>query len=91
MSKLKSAVLYEYLTKVRAIGIFYLIQYLIVAQMELLSKIQLLGSDMNQAKLSRIEGQQISVNDFDLYTIARALNVTVDELFNGEDSPNAAE
>lgn len=31
MSKLKSAVLYEYLTKVRAIGIFYLIQYLIVA------------------------------------------------------------
>lgn len=31
MSKLKSAVLYEYLTKVRAIGIFYLIQYSIVA------------------------------------------------------------
>ena len=31
MNKLKSAVLYEYLTKVRAIGIFYLIQYLIVA------------------------------------------------------------
>ena len=31
MSKLKSAVLYEYLTKVRAIGFFYLIQYLIVA------------------------------------------------------------
>ena len=31
MTKLKSAVLYEYLTKVKAIGIFYLIQYLIVA------------------------------------------------------------
>ena len=31
MNKLKSAVLYEYLTKVRAIGIFYLIQYSIVA------------------------------------------------------------
>ena len=31
MTKLKSAVLYEYLTKVRAIGIFYLIQYSIVA------------------------------------------------------------
>ena len=31
MTELKSAVLYEYLTKVRAIGIFYLIQYLIVA------------------------------------------------------------
>ena len=31
MTELKSAVLYEYLTKVRAIGFFYLIQYLIVA------------------------------------------------------------
>lgn len=31
MSKLKSAVLYEYSTKIRAMGIFYLIQYLIVA------------------------------------------------------------
>ena len=31
MTELKSAVLYEYLTKVRAIGIFYLIQYSIVA------------------------------------------------------------
>ena len=34
MSKLKSAVLYEYLTKVKAIGIFYLIQYLIVAPID---------------------------------------------------------
>ena len=31
MNKLKSAVLYEYLTKTRAMGIFYLIQYLITA------------------------------------------------------------
>ena len=31
MNKLKSAVLYEYSTKTRAMGIFYLIQYLIVA------------------------------------------------------------
>lgn len=31
MNKLKSAVLYEYLTKIRAMGIFYLIQYFIVA------------------------------------------------------------
>ena len=31
MSKLKSAVLYEYSTKIKAMGIFYLIQYLIVA------------------------------------------------------------
>ncbi len=31
MNKLKSAVLYEYSTKIKAMGIFYLIQYLIVA------------------------------------------------------------
>lgn len=62
-----------------------------LAQMELLSKIQLLGSDMNQAKLSRIEGQQIGVNDFDLYTIARALNVTVDELFHRKYDTNMEE
>ena len=61
-----------------------------LAQMELLSKIQLLSSDMNQAKLSRIEGQEIGINDFDLYTIAKALNVTVDELFNGEYGANTA-
>ena len=31
MNKLKSAVLYEYSTKIKAMGLFYLIQYLIVA------------------------------------------------------------
>ena len=31
MTKLGSAVLYEYSTKIRAVGVFYLIQYLIVA------------------------------------------------------------
>ena len=31
MTKVKSAVLYEYFTKIKAIGIFYLIQYLITA------------------------------------------------------------
>ena len=46
---------------------------------------------MNQAKLSRIEGQEIGINDFDLYTIAKALNVTVDELFNGEYGADTAE
>ena len=31
MSKLKSAILYEYSTKIKAMVLFYLIQYLIVA------------------------------------------------------------
>lgn len=49
MSKLKSAVLYEYLTKVKAIGIFYLIQYLIVALI-----LRLLQFVLKEMKLAQI-------------------------------------
>lgn len=56
-----------------------------IGQGELLSKIQLQGIDMNQAKLSRIEGQKISVMDQDLYAIAQALDVPVDSLFVAND------
>lgn len=52
-----------------------------IGQGELLSKIHLHGVDMNQSKLSRIESQRIAVADRDLYAIARALNVAVDDLF----------
>lgn len=52
-----------------------------IAQGELLSRIQLQGIDMNQAKLSRIEGQRIAVVDHDLFVITKALNVSTDELF----------
>lgn len=52
-----------------------------IAQGELLSRIQLQGVDMNQAKLSRIEGQRIAVADHDLFAIAKALNVSTDALF----------
>lgn len=53
-----------------------------IGQGELLSMIQLQGIEMNQAKLSRIEGQRIAVADRDLYAIAQALNVSVDALFH---------
>ena len=53
-----------------------------IGQAELLSKIQLQGVDMNQAKLSRIEGQLIAVTDRDLYAIAQALGIPIDALFS---------
>lgn len=51
-----------------------------LGQGELLSKIQLLGFDMTQAKLSRIEGQMVALTDRDLLIIASALDVSLDEL-----------
>ena len=51
-----------------------------MGQGELVRQIQLLGVEMNQAKLSRIEGKKISVVDKDMIAIAEALGVTVDEL-----------
>ena len=51
-----------------------------IAQGELLLRIQLLGVDMNQAKLSRIEGRRIAITDRDLIAIAQALGVSLDEL-----------
>lgn len=51
-----------------------------MGQGELVRQIQLLGVEMNQAKLSRIEGKKVSVVDKDMIAIAEALGVTVDEL-----------
>ena len=51
-----------------------------LSQGDLLRRIQLLGTDMNQAKLFRIEGQRIAVTDRDLIVIAQALDVSLDEL-----------
>ncbi len=48
-----------------------------MSQGELLSQIQLMGIDMNQAKLSRIEGKRIAITDRDLIA---CLGVTLDEL-----------
>lgn len=52
-----------------------------LGQAELLSRIHLQGIDMNQAKLSRIEGQMVAVTDRDLYAISQALRISIDTLF----------
>lgn len=52
-----------------------------ISQGELVKRIQLLGIEMNQAKLSRIEGKQVAVIDKDMIAIAQALGVSINELF----------
>ena len=55
-----------------------------IGQGELVLRIQLLGVEMNQAKLSRIEGKRVSVVDRDMIAIAQALGVTMDELCSND-------
>ena len=59
-----------------------------MSQGELLSQIQLMGIDMNQAKLSRIEGKRIAITDRDLIAIAQCLGVTLDELCKQDHDTN---
>ena len=59
-----------------------------MSQGELLSQIQLMGIDMNQAKLSRIEGKRIAITDRDSIVIAKCLDVTLDELCKQDNDTN---
>lgn len=47
-----------------------------------------MGIDMNQAKLSRIEGKRIAITDRDLIAIAKCLGVTLDELCKQDNDTN---
>ena len=52
-----------------------------LVQRDLVARIQLLDGDISQSKLSRIEGQLITVTDRDLFVIAQALQVEAGDLF----------
>ena len=60
-----------------------------IGQGELVVRIQLLGVEMNQAKLSRIEGMRVAVVDKDMIAIAQALGVTMNELCRTNTQNNA--
>lgn len=49
-------------------------------QIELVSRLQVLGVDINPSSLSKLEGQQRAATDIELRAIAKVLGVTVDEL-----------
>ncbi len=54
-------------------------------QKEFLAKLQTVGLDLSPTSLSRLEGQQRLVQDFEVVAIAKALDVSVRELL-GESS-----
>lgn len=49
-------------------------------QIELVSKMQVLGVDIDPSSLSKLEGQQRIATDYELRAIARIFNVSMDDL-----------
>ena len=56
-----------------------------IKQKEFIARIQVMGCDMNPTSYSKLEGQLRSATDIELYTIAKILNVKMEELFDGEE------
>jgi len=57
-----------------------------IKQKDLLTQLQIKGVDMNASALSKLEGQQRFVTDFELKALSEILNVPVTELLGmGED------
>ncbi len=54
-------------------------------QKDFIAKIQIMGCDMNPTSYSKLEGQLRSATDKEIYTIAKILNVPMEELFENKD------
>ena len=52
-----------------------------ISQKDFISKIQVMGIDMNPTSYSKLEGQLRLATDKEIYVIAKILEVPVDELF----------
>ena len=51
-----------------------------IKQKEFLAKLQTLGMDISATSLSRLEGQYRLVQDYEVVAIAKALDISIDEL-----------
>lgn len=51
-------------------------------QKELLARLQTLGMDISATSLSRLERQERLVQDYEIVILAKALDITVDELLS---------
>lgn len=51
-----------------------------IKQKDFLARLQTLGMDISATSLSRLEGQQRQVADYELVILARALDLTVEQL-----------
>lgn len=53
-----------------------------IKQKEFLAKLQTLGMDISATSLSRLEGQYRLVQDYEVVAIAKALDISIDELLS---------
>lgn len=56
-----------------------------IKQKDFISKMQVMGCDINPTSYSKLEGQVRIASDKELFVIAKILNVTVDSLFDSID------
>ena len=56
-----------------------------IKQKDFIAQIQVMGCDINSTSYSKLEGQVRSVNDREIYIIAKILNVRMEELFDVEE------
>lgn len=53
-----------------------------IKQKDFLAKLQTLGMDISATSLSRLEGQQRLVQDYEIVILARSLDISVEELLS---------
>ena len=53
-----------------------------IKQKDFLAMLQTLGMDISATSLSRLEGQYRLVQDYEVVIIAKALNISVEDLLN---------
>lgn len=53
-----------------------------ISQKDFIARLQILGADVNPTSYSKLEGQIRIATDKEVYAIAKALNVSCDELFS---------
>ncbi len=57
-----------------------------IKQKDFIAQIQVSGIDINPTSYSKLEGQIRSASDREVYTIAKLLGVTMEELFEEPDA-----
>lgn len=55
-----------------------------IKQKDFISKIQIMGCDMNPTSYSKLEGQIRSATDREIFIIAKILNVKMEDLFDSK-------
>ena len=55
-----------------------------IKQKDFISRMQIMGCDINPTSYSKLEGQVRIATDKEIYTIAKILNISINELFSIE-------